>query len=213
MPLYNTDWSVFFKSMGKGDRTRHKIIQKVAVLFNQQGYAATSMQDITAATGIKRGGLYNHFASKDELATESFAYATQLLARRLQHHVRAQATPPDQLKALASGFLDLYVNNTLFPCGCPVLNTAIEAKHHMVELRQAAQAAMDQLQSQVIDIAQAGIQQGTLNPEAFTPDALAAVFVSTLEGAMMLSVLYDEGRYLRHAVQHLHSYVDQLSFN
>ena len=60
--------------MRKGEETRQTIIAKAAPLFNQQGYAGASMADIMAATGLQKGGLYNHFASKDELAVAAFAH-------------------------------------------------------------------------------------------------------------------------------------------
>lgn len=41
--------------MKKGDRTREHIIMKSAEIFNQRGYAGTSLNDIIADTGIKKG--------------------------------------------------------------------------------------------------------------------------------------------------------------
>lgn len=42
--------------MTKGENTRKYIIKKSAELFNQRGYAGSSLSDITEVTGIKRGG-------------------------------------------------------------------------------------------------------------------------------------------------------------
>ncbi|WP_372237418.1 TetR/AcrR family transcriptional regulator [Paenibacillus sp. FSL H7-0331] len=44
--------------MKKGDRTREQIIMKSAEIFNQRGYAGTSLNDIIGDTGIKKGGIY-----------------------------------------------------------------------------------------------------------------------------------------------------------
>ncbi|MBD1910349.1 MULTISPECIES: TetR/AcrR family transcriptional regulator [unclassified Leptolyngbya] len=195
--------------MGKGDKTRQAILQKVAILFNQKGYAATSMQDITHVTGIQRGGIYNHFTSKEALAVETFEYACSVLGTRLMQGVNAEVTALGQLKAIATTFADLYIQNPLFPCGCQVLNTAVEAKRHMLPLRQKAQEAMTKLQNLIIEKTREAIEQGEL-PDSINIDALAAIFVSTLEGAMVLSVLYDDSAYLRHAVTHLHGHLDSL---
>jgi AcrR family transcriptional regulator len=195
--------------MGKGDKTRQEILHKVAVLFNEKGYAATSMHDITEVTGIQRGGIYNHFASKEELALESFEYARSVLARRLMEEVRCQKTSVGRLKAITSSFAELYTQNPLFPCGCQVLNTAVEAKRQMLALRQKAQEAMSQLKDLIVTTTLQGIKQGELH-DSINSDAVAAVVISTLEGAMLLSVLYDDSAYLHHAVTHLHWYVDSL---
>jgi len=45
-----------------------RIIEQAAALFNQQGYAGSSMSDLMRVTGLQKGGIYNHFRSKDELA-------------------------------------------------------------------------------------------------------------------------------------------------
>jgi AcrR family transcriptional regulator len=198
--------------MGKGDKTRQAILRAVAVLFNEKGYAATSMQDITQATGIQRGGIYNHFASKEELALEAFEYARSVLTQRLMQGVCTQTTALGRLKAIATSFAALYTHNPLFPCGCQVLNTAVEAKRQMPALRQKARETMGQLKELIVKTALQGIQQGEL-PDSTNSDAVAAVFISTLEGAMLLSVLYDDSAYLHHAVDHLHWYVDSLAVN
>ncbi|WP_342774694.1 helix-turn-helix domain-containing protein [Paenibacillus dokdonensis] len=68
--------------MKKGDRTREHIIMKSAEIFNQRGYAGTSLNDIIADTGIKKGGIYRHFASKDEIALEAYNYAARMVSSK-----------------------------------------------------------------------------------------------------------------------------------
>lgn len=54
----------------KGTLTR-QVIQKAALaLFLEQGYHATSMRQIAKRAGIAVGGIYNHFAGKDEIFQE-----------------------------------------------------------------------------------------------------------------------------------------------
>ena len=54
-------------SLSKGERTRQAIIDAAHSLFTEQGYNATSMRQIAERAGIALGGIYNHFASKDEI--------------------------------------------------------------------------------------------------------------------------------------------------
>ena len=51
----------------KGEVTRLAIEDAAMELFLEQGYAATSMRQIADKTGLALGGIYNHFASKDEI--------------------------------------------------------------------------------------------------------------------------------------------------
>jgi AcrR family transcriptional regulator len=43
--------------------------------FNRRGFDGCSMQDISAATGLEKGSLYSHFATKEELAAAAFDHA------------------------------------------------------------------------------------------------------------------------------------------
>ena len=45
----------------KAEQTTQFIIEKVAPLFNQKGYAATSMSDITRVTGLTKGAIYGDY--------------------------------------------------------------------------------------------------------------------------------------------------------
>jgi AcrR family transcriptional regulator len=51
----------------KGERTRQTVLDAAYVLFLEQGYSATSMRQIAERAGVALGGIYNHFASKDEI--------------------------------------------------------------------------------------------------------------------------------------------------
>ncbi len=54
-------------SLTKGETTRLAIEDAAIQLFMEQGYHATSMRQIAERAGLALGGIYNHFASKDEL--------------------------------------------------------------------------------------------------------------------------------------------------
>lgn len=53
--------------LSKGERARQSILEAAHNLLIQQGFAATSMRQISKAAGLAPGSLYNHFASKEEM--------------------------------------------------------------------------------------------------------------------------------------------------
>jgi AcrR family transcriptional regulator len=55
------------ENLTKGERTRQSVIDAAYSLFLEQGYSATSMRQIAERAGIALSGIYNHFASKDEI--------------------------------------------------------------------------------------------------------------------------------------------------
>jgi AcrR family transcriptional regulator len=51
----------------KGERTRDRVIQAAYRLFIEKGYHGTSMRRIAEQAGLALGGIYNHFASKEDI--------------------------------------------------------------------------------------------------------------------------------------------------
>jgi AcrR family transcriptional regulator len=54
----------------KGERTRQQLLDAAYALFLEQGYAGTSMRQISERTGLALSGIYNHFPSKDAIFVE-----------------------------------------------------------------------------------------------------------------------------------------------
>jgi len=67
---------------------RQEILRTAARLFQQQGYDATSMNDVAAALKLSKGGLYHHFQSKDEILFHIMSHAMQITEERVINVVR-----------------------------------------------------------------------------------------------------------------------------
>ena len=83
----------------RGDRA-------AAQLFAERGYQATSMSDLTEATGLAAGGLYHYIESKDELLIRDLRRAARPAARARPRDRRQPAPPAEQLRALLHAWLD-----------------------------------------------------------------------------------------------------------
>src|SRR3984957_14890301 len=67
---------------------RQEILRTAARLFQQQGYDATSMNDVAAALKLSKGGLYHHFQSKDEILFHIMSHAMEITEDRVINVVR-----------------------------------------------------------------------------------------------------------------------------
>ncbi|MEO8607247.1 MAG: TetR/AcrR family transcriptional regulator [Chloroflexota bacterium] len=179
--------------MKKGEFTRQMIIQRAAAVFNQRGYFGTSIADLVAETGLERGGIYNHFDNKDDLALAAFDYAVKTLGERLQAGFDRHRHTADQLIAIGDVFLALLHDPDL-PGGCPVLNTAIVADDTHPELKARAQQALANLRGMVEAVVIDGITRGEIKPET-DPSLTATHLIALVEGGMMMSKLCDDPRY------------------
>lgn len=191
--------------MGKGEETREMILERAAQLFSRQGYFGSSLADIMRETGLEKGGIYNHFASKEELALEAFDYAMLLVQRRIEQAFEGKRNAIDRLIAYTTVMEGLAED--LPVAGCPILNTSIEADDAHGPLRQRAQRAMDALRETIRRIITKGIERQEVRP-GVDADAFASVFISTLEGAIMMSKLYRDTVHMRRAIEHIIHYIE-----
>jgi AcrR family transcriptional regulator len=193
--------------MGKGTQTRAMILARVAPLFNQQGYFGASLSDIMQQTGLEKGGIYNHFKSKEQLALEAFDYAYAMLDQRIRSKLAGKKHAIERLYALLAYFED-WIDDPPIAGGCPILNTAIESDDAEPALRERARRAMDELRSTVRHIITKGMERGEIRP-GVDADAWASVIIATLEGAEMLNKLYQDAVHLRRAIEHIRDCIDR----
>lgn len=191
--------------MTNGTTTRENILRQAAELFNRQGYAGASISDIMKATGLKKGGIYNHFTSKEQLWLEAFEYADQLVRDYFNEVLERHKDAGDRLLAILEYFRN-YVEHPLLSGGCPLLNTAIECDDTNNVLRDRVRIAFDELGGVVERIVDKGLERNQLRPGTDAKQ-LATVFLCTLEGGVMLSRLYDGPEHMRRAADHLAAYV------
>src|SRR5271156_1473689 len=118
--------------MTKGEQTRRRIVEAAAPIFNKHGYEGASLSELMAATGLKKGGIYRHFSSKEELAAEAFDYAWEEAWKARMLHVDENATGIEKLKQLIANFIDY---RSPVAGGCPILNTAVDADDGNAVLR------------------------------------------------------------------------------
>ena len=194
--------------MSKAAQTRGHIIEKAAQLFNQRGYAGTSMAELMTATGLQKGGIYNHFASKDELAIAAFDYSIRLASRRHVRALKGKQGSSEKLQAIVAAFADSFEAISAWG-GCPLMNTAIDSDDAHPGLKVLAQQAMDDWRYWIRRISQKGIDAGELTPST-DADAVATILIATLEGALMLAKLYGDRTHLDRAKMHLNIYIDSL---
>lgn len=91
--------------------------------FRRQGFAALSVRDLEAATGLKAGSLYNSFGDKAGLFRAAFAhYNSTVLGQRIDRYAKAEAG----LAGLRIFFLSLLHEPRNEAFGCLITNSAIE---------------------------------------------------------------------------------------
>jgi TetR/AcrR family transcriptional repressor of nem operon len=191
--------------MTKGEQTRKKIVEAAAPIFNKRGYKGSSLNDLMKATGLKKGGIYRHFASKEELAAEAFDYTWEASWKARLLHVDETANGIDKLKQLIANFIE---RRSPVPGGCPVLNTAVDADDGNSILRSRVGKALRSWTGSLEAYVEEAQQQREAKPDVNSKD-VATLIVASLEGALMMSRIQRNDEALRSVQTHLNEYLDK----
>ena len=185
--------------ISKSEKTAKYIIEKVAPIFNRKGYAATSMSDLTTATGLTKGAIYGNFQNKEELAIKSFNFSVNQVLKSISTHQNKNKSSLQKLY-LITDFYKNYYNFSKKLGGCPILNTGVDAKNQNNKLHHEVMLIIDKTQLNIAKLIEQGIKNGvikrTVNSKKF-----AKRLYSHIQGAVFMAFTMNEANYLDIAVE------------
>jgi TetR/AcrR family transcriptional regulator, transcriptional repressor for nem operon len=197
------------ETMSKGERTRRRIVERSAPIFNTRGYSGTSVGEVAREAELEKAGIYNHFSGKEDLALAAFDFSTGIMRRRFEKALEGEEGVLVRLLAIVDEFGRL-IEDPPVAGGCAMLNTAVESDDAYPVLKErAAWVATDWLRL-VGGLVKEGVASGELKADA-DPRETATVVVATLEGALMLGKLLDDPEHLRRAERHVTRYLRSLT--
>ncbi len=195
--------------MSKGSKTRQRIIEKSAPVFNQMGYGGTSMSALMEVTGLEKGGLYRHFASKEELACEAFIYSCLTTSE-------SKLDPVDKIEGgmnRIEEYIRLFISKrSPIAGGCPIFNTAVESDDGNPALKKIARNTyklwLDRIAQWVTEAQNERSIRGDIDPHD-----LAAFIFNSLQGSLIAQNLTGDRSTLSRTGVHLNKYLLSLALN
>lgn len=169
--------------LSKAERTKQFIIEKTAPIFNAQGFAGTSLTDLTEATGLTKGSIYGNFENKDDVALAAFDYNFGRVNEYIKNKILAVENAIDRLMV----YPEVYSNFLRIPFlkpGCPILNTSTEADDTHAALREKAAAALHYWKVAIENQVKRGMQRGEIKEDT-DPTQVAVIIISMIEGSIM----------------------------
>jgi TetR/AcrR family transcriptional repressor of nem operon len=149
--------------MTKGEQT---LVEAAAPIFNRHGYEGSSLNALMDATGLKKGGIYRHLVSKEELAAEAFDHTWESLWNSRQLRVQEKAYGLEKLKQLIGNFVE---RRSPVSGGCPLLNTGVDADDGNPVLRarvaKALRSSIGWLEGVVADAQEQGTALRDVDPK------------------------------------------------
>lgn len=155
------------------------VLDRAMSVFWQRGYAATSLRDLTRATGLGTAALYHRFTDKDGLfITVLRRYADQGLSERL---ARLSALP-SPIAAIRTFFDELVAMSAEDPDhrGCLLVNTALDGAAMSAAARVLVRTRLDEVEvffrTQLQRANEGGVIDATIDPASTAEALLGAVF-------------------------------------
>lgn len=189
----------------KSEHTKQFILETVAPIFNKNGYAATSMSDITSATGLTKGAIYGNFKNKEELAIAAFKYNVKHLMALIANHINQSDSPLQKLLSISEFYKDYYKISKAFG-GCPVLNIGVDANNQNSELLEKVRVVIERIQDQVATIIEDGIEIGEISTE-INAMQYAKRIDTMIQGAIFMTYTMDDDFYMKDTMNQINDMI------
>ncbi len=152
---------------------------KALDLFRESGFAATSLDDLSAATGMNRPSLYGAFGDKRELYIKSYQRYRDNARAAMGEIFRHDWPVRKQLERIYAVALDIYLAGDEGPRGCFTVMTAGSEAVADPDIRAMVQNALTELDKAFAHCFRRAKEKGEL-PEHADPVVLAQLASATI---------------------------------
>jgi len=152
---------------------------KALDLFRKDGFAATSLDDLSAATGMNRPSLYGAFGDKRELYIKSYQRYRDDARAAMLDIFRDEMPIRKRLERIYAVALDIYLSGEAGPCGCFTVMTAASEAVADPEIRGMVLEGLIELDKAFAACFRLGKEKGEL-PASADPVVLAQLASATI---------------------------------
>ena len=131
--------------MARAQFDRDDVVNKSIKLFWQNGYSASSMQQVVKATGLKPGSIYLAFGNKEGLFRESLEIYTQTGMAQIRKYLDAAPSVGEGICTILEKIvLDTYKKDY---CSCFLIKTQLELAAENSELYEYAADKLGEIEN------------------------------------------------------------------
>ena len=152
---------------------------KALDLFRKQGFAATSLDDLSEATGMNRPSLYGAFGDKRELYIKSYQRYRDEAGAAMVAIFRQEMPLRQRLERIYASALDIYLSGDNGPRGCFTVVTAASEAVSDPEIRAMVLGGLVGLDKAFANCFRHAKEKGEL-PDSADPVALAQLASATI---------------------------------
>ena len=192
-----------------GPSAKDKLLDVSLALIREQGFAATTVDDLCGRAGVTKGAFFHHFESKDALgvaAVDHWSSTTDAFFRAAPYHAAPDALGRVRAYlALRKSLIRGDVSE--FSCVAGTLVQEAYASHPTIRAA-CADCIFGHAGTLVEDLAAAMKERGVAG--GVTAESLAAHTQCVLQGAFILAKARGDARIAVESIEHLERYVELL---
>lgn len=179
-------------------QTSNRVLDIAEVLVQTRGFNAFSYADIARAVGIRKASLHHHFATKAELGTALVARYRSSFLDALRTIETEHDAAPERLERYTNLYGTVLRKGRMCMCGMLAADVATLPK----PMRTSIANFFSEDETWLAGVLMDGKKRGQIDFEG-TPSSMAAFFVSSLEGAMLVARASGETEPFDDVVHHL----------
>jgi AcrR family transcriptional regulator len=159
---------------------------KALDLFRRQGFAATSLDDLSEATGMNRPSLYGAFGDKRELYIKSYQRYREEARASMVEIFRQEMPVRQRLERIFASALNIYLSGETGPRGCFTVVTAASEAVGDPEIRAMVLDGLSELDKAFASCFRKAKEKGEL-PDSADPAVLAQLASATVHSIAIRS--------------------------
>ncbi len=152
-------------------------------VFWAKGFHATSYEDLTRTTQVKKQSLYGVFKNKRELFLKSLALYREENLAILEAKAAGETLPLRRLQAICEAVL--YADEEARQRGCLIINSALEFGGEDADVNREIAEMAERTQTLIEEAIREGQAQGTI-ADRFGSRELAVYLGNAINGAKMM---------------------------
>lgn len=195
----------------KSDHTKEYILNRVAPIFNKKGYEATSLSDLTKATGLTKGAIYGNFLSKEDLAIKAFKFNVKRVMNLLTEELSKSDNAIDKL-FLLTNYYRVYYDIVLEYGGCPILNIASDTNNVNTKLFKEVKLVAKKLEKSLEVLIQEGIINNEIKKKV-NAKLISKNIYSMIEGSIFMAFMHNDKVYISEMMNHLDQFIKEKLMN
>jgi AcrR family transcriptional regulator len=173
--------------MSNPSELKERVIYESMKLFSSKGFLSTTTHDIMRNARTSKGGLYNHFKSKDALFFEVLSEARRIWRQKNLSGLDHIEKPVAKIEKLLRNYKDRYLKDKkTFPGGCIFVTLSVELDDQRPKFSHELNEGFVRLKAMIQRLLDQGKESGELRAEVNTKAVTEMIF----SGMLGASVIY-----------------------